>query len=115
LVQFQILGRQRFRSESYLETFYEGIDEGGAGTGPFPAPSAEDFTRGPLRQPDLNERGWKDTVRANPGEITRLLVPFGANAAPGVPFGNSFTGEYVVHCHILEHEDNEMMQPYRVV
>jgi FtsP/CotA-like multicopper oxidase with cupredoxin domain len=32
-----------------------------------------------------------------------------------VPFGNSFTGEYVWHCHILEHEDNEMMQMYEVV
>jgi len=68
-----------------------------------------------MKRPDPNEAGWKDTVRVNPGEITRILVPFGANAAPGVPFGNSFTGEYVWHCHILEHEDNEMMLRYEVV
>ena len=36
-------------------------------------------------------------------------------AAGGVPFGQSFTGGYVWHCHILDHEDNEMMQKYEVV
>lgn len=46
-----------------------------------------------------NERGLKDTVRANPGEVTRFLVRFG-----------DFAGEYVWHCHILEHEDHEMMR-----
>ena len=70
---------------------------------------------GAMKRPDPNERGWKDTVRANPGEITRILVPFGADAASGVPFGNSFTGDYVWHCHILEHEDNEMMLRYEVI
>lgn len=116
LVQFQILGRQKFRSDDYLAAVYPDIDDPEtAGTGPYPPPSADAFAYGAMRPPDPNERGWKDTVRANPGEITRILVPFGAGAAPGVPFGNSFTGEYVTHCHILEHEDNEMMQPYRVV
>ncbi len=55
--------------------------------------------------PDPNERGPKDTVRANPGQVTRILVPFDSR----------FTGEYVWHCHILEHEDNEMMRPYKVI
>ena len=113
LVQFQLLGRQKFRSEDYLEAAYPDIDHDTRG--PYPAPSAESFTYGKMKRPDPNERGWKDTVRANPGEITRILVPFGADAAPGVPFGNSFTGEYVWHCHILEHEDNEMMLPYKIV
>ncbi|TCC28493.1 multicopper oxidase family protein [Kribbella sindirgiensis] len=64
--------------------------------------------------PPANERGWKDTVVAMPGEVTRILVPFGANAAGGAPLaiGASYTGEYVWHCHILEHEDNDMMQRY---
>jgi FtsP/CotA-like multicopper oxidase with cupredoxin domain len=34
---------------------------------------------------------------------------------PNLPFGNSFTGRYVWHCHMLDHEDNEMMLPYEVV
>ncbi|SHF18755.1 Multicopper oxidase [Caldanaerobius fijiensis DSM 17918] len=58
---------------------------------------------GPRVKPDLNERGWKDTVRANPGEITRIIARFG-----------DYTGIYPWHCHILEHEDHEMMRPYEV-
>ena len=112
LVQFQILSRQKFRVDSYLEAGYENL--GHDSPGPYPVPSADGFRIGMPRAADPNERGWKDTVRANPGEITSIMVPFGAKAAPGVPFGNSFTGDYVWHCHILEHEDNEMMLPYRV-
>jgi FtsP/CotA-like multicopper oxidase with cupredoxin domain len=116
LVQFQVLSRQRFKVEEFMEANYPLLPDSEYGeTGPYPAPSADDFAVGKPKLPDLNEAGWKDTVRVNPGEITRLMVPFGANAAPGVPFGNSFLGEYVWHCHILEHEDNEMMLPYRVI
>jgi spore coat protein A, manganese oxidase len=114
LLQFQILGRQKYDAAGYAAANYPNLNNT-AGTGPFPAPSADGFARGAMRPADLNERGWKDTVQTYPGEITRIVVPFGANAAPGVPFGKSFTGDYVWHCHILEHEDNEMMLPYRVV
>lgn len=50
---------------------------------------------------DPSEMGWKDTVRANPGEVTRIIARFGP-----------FTGIYPWHCHILEHEDHDMMRPY---
>jgi spore coat protein A, manganese oxidase len=59
---------------------------------------------GPPQPPDPNEAGWKDTVRAHSQMVTRIIVPF-----------TGFTGRYVWHCHILEHEDNEMMRPYEVV
>ena len=114
LVQFQVLGRQAFDVAGYTAATYPNINNT-MGQGPYPVPSADNFARGPMKPADPNERGWKDTVRANPGEITRIVVPFGGRAAPGVPFGRSFTGDYVWHCHILEHEDNEMMLPYRVV
>lgn len=52
--------------------------------------------------PEAWEKGRKDTVVALPGEVTRLRATF-ANA-----------GQFVWHCHILEHEDNEMMLPFRV-
>lgn len=58
---------------------------------------------GPPIPPDPNETGFKDTVRANPGQVTRLIAKF-----------CDFAGEYVWHCHILEHEDHEMMRPYMV-
>jgi spore coat protein A len=59
---------------------------------------------GPPEPPDANEAGWKDTVRAHSKMVTRIIVPF-----------EGFIGRYVWHCHILEHEDNEMMRPYEVV
>ncbi|MGA7170712.1 MAG: multicopper oxidase [Candidatus Sulfotelmatobacter sp.] len=59
---------------------------------------------GPPEPPDPNEAGWKDTVQAHSKMVTRIIVPF-----------EGFTGRYVWHCHILEHEDNEMMRPYEVI
>ena len=55
---------------------------------------------GPAVAPEPEERGWKDTARADPGMVTRIIVPF-----------QGYTGRYVWHCHILEHEDKEMMRP----
>jgi FtsP/CotA-like multicopper oxidase with cupredoxin domain len=52
--------------------------------------------------PEANETGYKDTVIAYPGEVTRLKATF------------DIAGLYVWHCHIVEHEDNEMMRPYCV-
>jgi spore coat protein A len=59
---------------------------------------------GPPEPPDPNEAGWKDTVQAHSKMVTRIIVPF-----------EGFSGRYVWHCHILEHEDNEMMRPYEVI
>jgi FtsP/CotA-like multicopper oxidase with cupredoxin domain len=52
--------------------------------------------------PEPWEDGWKDTVIAYPGQVTRMRMRF-TNA-----------GQFVWHCHIVEHEDNEMMRPYRI-
>ena len=57
---------------------------------------------GAVRPAELWERGFKDTVVAYPGEVTRIRAQF------NVP------GQFVWHCHIVEHEDNEMMRPYRI-
>jgi spore coat protein A len=59
---------------------------------------------GPPVPPSPNEAGWKDTVQAQPGMVTRIIARF-----------EGYPGKYVWHCHILEHEDNEMMRPYEVV
>lgn len=53
--------------------------------------------------PPANERGWKDTIQARPGMVTRLIMRFGP-----------YAGRYVYHCHILEHEDHDMMRPFDV-
>jgi FtsP/CotA-like multicopper oxidase with cupredoxin domain len=57
---------------------------------------------GRVRHPEPSETGFKDTVIAYPGQITRVKAHFDR------------PGRYVWHCHILEHEDNEMMRPYQV-
>lgn len=59
---------------------------------------------GLVRRPAPNEAGWKDTAVVNPGEVLTILVRF-----------HGFTGRYVYHCHMLEHEDNDMMRPYEVI
>jgi spore coat protein A len=57
------------------------------------------FAIGPAQPPAPYELGQKDTVMAKPGEMTRLKAYF------------DIPGQYVWHCHILSHEDNEMMRP----
>jgi len=57
---------------------------------------------GDERLPELWESGYKDTVISYPGEVTRIKAKF------------DIEGLYVWHCHIVEHEDNEMMRPYVV-
>jgi spore coat protein A len=57
---------------------------------------------GVIRPPEPTETGFKDTVIAYPGEVTRIRAQF----------NNS--GQFAWHCHIVEHEDNEMMRPYRI-
>jgi FtsP/CotA-like multicopper oxidase with cupredoxin domain len=123
LVQFQLLARQRFDVPAYLSAYNPGLPAPSVeGQGPWPAPSADAFVRGAARRPGRDERGFKDTIRANPGEITRVAVRFPtageAGFDPDAPYTNA-AGQtlrgYVWHCHILEHEDNEMMLRYRVV
>ena len=85
LVRFQILDRRSFDVAAYWTT-------------------GKLNYFGPAIPPDPSEAGWKDTVRADPAMVTRIIIRF-----------EGFTGRYVWHCHILEHEDNEMMRPYDVI
>ena len=58
---------------------------------------------GPAVDVAPGELGWKDTVRVDPLTVTRIIVKF-----------EGYAGRYVWHCHMLEHEDNEMMRPYEI-
>ncbi|HEX6556473.1 MAG TPA: multicopper oxidase domain-containing protein, partial [Ktedonobacteraceae bacterium] len=96
LVNVQVLGRQPFNADTYTGT---------------PA-----YT-GPASGPDRTELGWKETVRMNPDEVTSVIMRFDL---PKVPFpvpSSPRTGgnEYVWHCHILEHEEHDMMRPLVVM
>ncbi|HUB51174.1 MAG TPA: multicopper oxidase domain-containing protein [Terracidiphilus sp.] len=85
LVRFQILDRRPFDQLHYFM-------------------KAELKFIGQPIPPDPGEAGWKDTVQAHPQMVTRIIARF-----------EGYAGRYVWHCHILEHEDNEMMRPFEVV
>jgi spore coat protein A, manganese oxidase len=95
LVQFQVLNRQAFDVKTYLQT------------------GKLNFTGLPM-PPEANERpGWKDTVKTYAGYVTRVIQKFDLPIEALASSAQEF--RYVWHCHILEHEDNEMMRPYVVM
>ena len=84
-------------------------------------PAFGPYLNGPVVPPDPNEAGWKDTIKILPGAVTRVLVRWAPTdlAVDEVEAGeNKYAFDptegpgYVWHCHILDHEDNEMMRPY---
>jgi len=129
LVQFQLVGRRPFDVDEFLDAWNEANEWDNV-----PLDDPPDNLMDPDDPPDFgfgywtgdwidpadNELAWKDTIQMNPGEVTRIrmrfapidgtiydpetLYPFDATEGPG----------YVWHCHILDHEDNEMMRPYLV-
>ena len=84
LVQFQVVNRQALA-----------VDADGMPVHPV-MPIGQPFA------PEAGETGTKDTILAYPGQVTRLKAKFDK------------AGRYVWHCHIIEHEDNEMMRPFVV-
>lgn len=108
LVQFRLLERQPFDFAAYLVQYNPALPNPSVeGLGPWPAPSADAFAKGAAKRPERNENGWKDTVQANPGEITRIIVRFPtqieAGFNPDAPYvtvsGQTIQG-YVWHCHL---------------
>jgi spore coat protein A len=85
LVRFQILDRRPFDVFEHLN---------GRGL----------HYAGPPVAPEPGEAGWKDTVRAEPGMVTRIIIHF-----------EGYAGRYMWHCHLLEHGDNEMMRPMEIL
>ena len=136
LVQFQLLKRQKIRDEQYMDEYSSAFPGGNfiAGYGPprdYNTPNADfavggnpattPFLREPWTPPEPGEEGWKDTIRSFPGEVMRLVARWAPLDVPvravqaGVnlyPFDPTVGPGYVWHCHILDHEDNDMMRSY---
>ena len=87
LVAFQILDRQNFSATQ----------------DPVTGALTNVKKKGRAKTPSAEEAGWKDTAIMYPGEVTRVIAKFDK------------LGRYVWHCHILSHEDHEMMRPYEVI
>jgi spore coat protein A, manganese oxidase len=115
LVQFQLVERIPMDTEAYQNAWYEL-------NGDMMPPYEEvpdvlpigDFVTGEPEHPADNEKGWKDTVQMPPEYATVIRVRFAEQDGGPYPFDPSEGPGYVWHCHILDHEDNEMMRPYVV-
>jgi spore coat protein A len=99
LVNVQVINRQPFQVKSL------GSTSGGV-----------NFT-GPATPPQPNETGWKETIPMYPGTVTRVIMKFDLPSVPFTVPSSPRTGgsEYVWHCHILEHEEHDMMRPLVVI
>jgi spore coat protein A, manganese oxidase len=84
--------------------------------------TVHDFLTGPSEPPSPSEAGWKDTFVAPPGKVTRIRIRIApqttqeSSLKPGFnpfPFDPTQGPGYVWHCHILDHEDNDMMRPMK--
>jgi spore coat protein A len=78
---------------------FQVLDRDGFTTGP----GGEIIPNGNPQLPPAEERGWKDTAMVAPNQIMRVIARF-----------EDYTGNYPYHCHILSHEDNEMMRQMTV-
>lgn len=99
LVHFQVVERIPFDVGQFDQDYQRYMEA----TDDITTPNPLDYVTGPAEPPLAWETGWKDTVIAYPGYYTRIIANF------------DMAGKYVWHCHILEHEDNEMMRPFEVV
>ncbi len=100
LVRFQVVERTPFDASAFAALQAAHLADPVA----VPPPRVDDTLVPALaRGPEPAEAGFKDTAIAYPNEVTEVIAVF------------DLAGRYVWHCHILEHEDNEMMRPFEVV
>lgn len=102
LVTHQVIGRTPLDVAAYAAA-HGGPDGVPGGIDPTP------FAIGALRPAEPAERGFKDTVKVDPGHFTTIRARFALPAAASAP------QTFVHHCHIIEHEDNDMMRPFTVM
>jgi len=114
LIAFQVLNRQPFDADAYKAAWDSYL---AGGRQPSQKPDIRTFLTGPAQAPEPEELGFKDTVKAYPGFVTRIRGTFDVpyTSALDLDFRKRSLGSYVYHCHILEHEENDMMRPFEVV
>jgi FtsP/CotA-like multicopper oxidase with cupredoxin domain len=123
LIEFQVISRTPFDNARYVAD-WKAIN----GNPPFTHPTLKldptPYFNGPVEGPHPEESGWKDTVRTPAHQVTRIRIRWVPQQQPtgvGTPGQNLFPFDptdnvgYIWHCHLLEHEDNEMMRPMDVI
>lgn len=121
LVQFQIVDRQPLKidEETYLPVYAQAWNEANnGGQLPLDRPAKNPTLKGYLDEDDSKRQlpigadtGWKDTVTCPSFTVTRIRVRWTPQDAVKFPFDAAHPPGYVWHCHMLEHEDNDMMRP----
>jgi spore coat protein A, manganese oxidase len=117
LVSFQVLDRQPLDAAAYQADYEKWL---AGGRKPAGKPVLANYLTGPPIPPDPDEAlSWKDTVKAYPEMVTRIIInefdpPTGTIASiPGS--GTELPATYIHHCHLLEHEDDDLMRPWTIV
>jgi spore coat protein A, manganese oxidase len=122
LVQFKVIGRWTLDINKYTKAAITPNPLTG-GIIVNKAINPMQFVMGAMRAPEPGEEGFKDTAKSFPGELLRIVAKWDGGwqdvadpLAPAKPFYQPVTsGPYVWHCHIVDHEDNEMMRPTLVI
>jgi FtsP/CotA-like multicopper oxidase with cupredoxin domain len=117
LVSFQVLNRQPFDATAYQTQYAKWINRGRKRAD---KPVLGRYLTGPPVPPDPDERqSHKDVVKAYPGMVTRIIInefnPPTKEIANIPGSGTTLPATYVQHCHILEHEDDDLMHPWTIV
>jgi spore coat protein A len=128
LTMFQLLYRQPFDAEAYTADWIALNGEPPLPLDQIPTElDVTSYLTGPPEYPVAFEKGWKDTIQTPPGYVTMIRVrwapqesPVNGRCAPEpgdnlYPFDPTVGPGYVWHCHIIDHEDNEMMRRTQVV
>jgi hypothetical protein len=123
LIEFQLVSRQNMDTARYLADWIA-VN----GNPPFSHPTlklpVEPYLIGTPEAAFPEESGWKDTIRTPAGQVTRIRIRWAPQQLPtgaGTPGVNDFPFDptngigFVWHCHLVEHEDNEMMRPMTVI
>ena len=114
LIQFQLVQRQSFNSTAYMDDWasLNGVPPFNHPT--INVPNLNSYLSGSPQSPQPYEQGWKDTIIVNSGEVVTFRVRFAQQDGSSFPFDATAGPGYVWHCHLLEHEDNDMMRPYKL-
>ena len=122
LVSFQVVNRQQFDVEAYTADWQRYLDKKRRPSlkpdinGRSPS-TGRRYLIGSAIPPGPEEMGFKDTVKSPPGYVTRIRATFTlpSTAILDYDWKTGSFGDWVYHCHILEHEENDMMRPFRVI
>jgi spore coat protein A len=115
LIQFQLVQRQTFDVEAYTAEWTRLNGDPPLNHSTVNVASLDTYLTGQPTGPSASEQAWKDTITVYSGEVVTIRMRWTQQNGSPFLFDATAGPGYVWHCHLLEHEDNEMMRPYVVV